>query len=123
MAQVHSPTTGRTLEVWTTEPVIQVYTAAALGNYNISNLSNALSALTDSSEDTTGYQGISNLNSYVNIAYKLSQLSVSDELSSISSLLDTSSGYTNINSSVLQAYKTYSALSSSSTSGSFDVEV
>lgn len=31
VARAHSPTTGRTLDVWTTEPVIQVYTAGALG--------------------------------------------------------------------------------------------
>lgn len=32
VARVHSPTTGRTLDVWTTEPVMQVYTAGALGS-------------------------------------------------------------------------------------------
>ena len=31
VAHAHSPITGRTLEVWTTEPVMQVYTAGALG--------------------------------------------------------------------------------------------
>jgi aldose 1-epimerase len=31
VAQAHSPVSGRTLEVWTTEPVMQVYTAGALG--------------------------------------------------------------------------------------------
>lgn len=30
-AGAHSPVTGRTLDVWTTEPVLQVYTAGALG--------------------------------------------------------------------------------------------
>ena len=32
VAHAHSPTSGRTLEVWTTELVMQVYTAGALGN-------------------------------------------------------------------------------------------
>jgi aldose 1-epimerase len=32
VALAHSSTTGRTLEVWTTEPVMQIYTAGALGN-------------------------------------------------------------------------------------------
>lgn len=31
VAQAHSPASGRTLDVWTTEPVMQVYTAGALG--------------------------------------------------------------------------------------------
>ncbi|MDQ7744802.1 aldose epimerase family protein [Hydrogenophaga pseudoflava] len=31
VAQAHSPVSGRTLDVWTTEPVMQVYTAGALG--------------------------------------------------------------------------------------------
>jgi aldose 1-epimerase len=31
VAHAHSPSSGRTLEVWTTEPVMQVYTAGALG--------------------------------------------------------------------------------------------
>lgn len=31
VAHVHSPASGRTLDVWTTEPVLQVYTAGALG--------------------------------------------------------------------------------------------
>lgn len=31
VAHVHSPASGRTLEVWTTEPVMQVFTAGALG--------------------------------------------------------------------------------------------
>jgi aldose 1-epimerase len=31
VAHVHSPFSGRTLDVWTTEPVMQVYTAGALG--------------------------------------------------------------------------------------------
>lgn len=31
VAQVHGPASGRTLAVWTTEPVLQVYTAGALG--------------------------------------------------------------------------------------------
>jgi len=31
VAHAHSPTSGRTLDVWTTEPVVQVYTAGALG--------------------------------------------------------------------------------------------
>lgn len=31
VAHAHSPVSGRTLSVWTTEPVLQVYTAAALG--------------------------------------------------------------------------------------------
>ncbi|MCM2356374.1 MAG: hypothetical protein NDI68_06745, partial [Arenimonas sp.] len=31
VAQAHSPFSGRTLDVWTTEPVMQVYTAGALG--------------------------------------------------------------------------------------------
>ena len=30
-AQLHSPTSGRTLEVWTSEPLLQVYTAGQLG--------------------------------------------------------------------------------------------
>lgn len=32
VACAHSPVSGRTLNVWTTEPVLQVYTAGALGN-------------------------------------------------------------------------------------------
>ncbi len=32
VAHVHSPVSGRTLDVWTTEPVLQVYTAGALGS-------------------------------------------------------------------------------------------
>ena len=32
VARVHSATAGRTMEVWTNEPVLQVYTAGALGN-------------------------------------------------------------------------------------------
>jgi aldose 1-epimerase len=32
VALAHSPISGRTLEAWTTEPVMQVYTAGALGN-------------------------------------------------------------------------------------------
>ncbi len=31
VAHAHSPHSGRTLDVWTTEPVLQVYTAGALG--------------------------------------------------------------------------------------------
>ncbi len=31
VAHAHSPASGRTLDVWTTEPVLQVYTAGALG--------------------------------------------------------------------------------------------
>ncbi len=31
MAHAHSPASGRSLDVWTTEPVMQVYTAGALG--------------------------------------------------------------------------------------------
>lgn len=31
VAHAHSPVSGRTLDVWTTEPVMQVYTAGALG--------------------------------------------------------------------------------------------
>lgn len=31
VARVHSPASGRTLDVWTTEPVLQVYTADPLG--------------------------------------------------------------------------------------------
>lgn len=31
VAQAHSPASGRTLDVWTNEPVMQVYTAGALG--------------------------------------------------------------------------------------------
>lgn len=31
VAHVHCPASGRTLDVWTTEPVMQVYTAGALG--------------------------------------------------------------------------------------------
>ena len=32
VARAHSPSSGRTLDVWTTEPVLQVYTAGALGS-------------------------------------------------------------------------------------------
>jgi aldose 1-epimerase len=32
VAQAHSPVSDRTLDVWTTEPVMQVYTAGALGS-------------------------------------------------------------------------------------------
>ena len=32
VARAHSPASGRSLDVWTTEPVLQVYTAGALGS-------------------------------------------------------------------------------------------
>jgi aldose 1-epimerase len=41
VAQVHSPASGRTLNVWTTEPVMQVYTAGALGTGAVPDIGKA----------------------------------------------------------------------------------
>lgn len=38
VARAHSPASGRTLEVWTTEPVLQVYTADPLGTGAVPDL-------------------------------------------------------------------------------------
>jgi aldose 1-epimerase len=41
VAQAHSPVTGRSLAVWTTEPVMQVYTAGSLGTGAVPDIGKA----------------------------------------------------------------------------------